>query len=106
LNLVVDVFGTTHNPAKNRHTMDFFHTSFLKILPAPSFWTGALALWLFSAAVSAMDEPHDSDSRFYGWLYRFTHLLAANLDRALRPVSAVQPLPEQDTTVLQTTENK
>jgi len=86
--------------------MDFFHTNFLKVLPAQSFWTGAVALWLFSAAVSAMDKPNNSDSRFYGWLYRFTHLLAANLDRALRPVSATQSLPEQDTTVLQTTEKE
>lgn len=46
------------------------------------FWIGAGALWLFSAAVSAMDAPRAEDGRFYGWLYRFTHLLAANLDRA------------------------
>lgn len=56
-------------------------------LPVQSFWTGAGALWIFSAAVSAMDPPRNQDSRFYGWLYRFTHLLAANLDRALAPVS-------------------
>jgi hypothetical protein len=52
----------------------------------PSFWTGAGALWIFSAAVSAMDPPEAEGSRFYGWLYRFTHLLAANLDRVLGPV--------------------
>lgn len=52
---------------------------------AQSFWTGAGALWVFSAAVSAMDPPKNSDSNFYGWLYRFTHLLAANLDRVIRP---------------------
>jgi hypothetical protein len=51
-------------------------------------------LWIFSAAVSAMDPPETRDSRFYGWLYRFTHLLAANLDRALGPKS-VGPMPEQ-----------
>jgi hypothetical protein len=58
---------------------------------AQSFWTGAGALWVFSAAVSAMDPPKTGDGSFYRWLYRFTHLLAANLDRALRPV----PTPEQ-----------
>lgn len=45
---------------------------------------GRRALGL-SAAVSAMDPPKNSDSNFYGWLYRFTHLLAANLDRVIRP---------------------
>jgi hypothetical protein len=59
-----------------------------------SFWTGAGALWIFSAAVSAMDAPQAGDSRFYGWLYRFTHLLAANLDRAIGPWSADHS-PEQ-----------
>jgi hypothetical protein len=46
------------------------------------FWIGMGVLWIFSAAVSAMDAPRADDSRFYGWLYRFTHFLAANLDRA------------------------
>ncbi|HZU09051.1 MAG TPA: hypothetical protein VFA02_04055 [Pseudacidobacterium sp.] len=46
------------------------------------FWIGVGVLWIFSAAVSAMDAPRADDSRFYRWLYRFTHLLAANLDRA------------------------
>lgn len=54
---------------------------------AHSFWTGAGALWIFSAAVSAMDPPRTGDSSFYGWLYRFTHLLAANLDRVIRPLA-------------------
>jgi hypothetical protein len=40
---------------------------------------------VFSAAVSAMDPPKIGGNGFYGWLYRFTHLLAANLDRALTP---------------------
>jgi hypothetical protein len=53
--------------------------------PVRPFWIGVGMLWLFSAAVSAMESPQSNDSRFYGWLYRFTHLLAANLDRALGP---------------------
>jgi hypothetical protein len=74
----------------------------------PSFWTGAGALWLFSAAVSAMDQPSSKDSRFYGWLYRFTHLLAANLDRALGAASVSQNptrfIPEQQITNLSSKE--
>jgi hypothetical protein len=66
--------------------MSFSHSLFLPT--AQSFWTGAGALWVFSAAVSAMDSPKTGDSRFYGWLYQFTHLLAANLDRALGPASS------------------
>jgi hypothetical protein len=46
-----------------------------------------------------MGPPQAGDSRFYGWLYRFTHLLAANLDRALGPLSthftASESAPEQ-----------
>lgn len=46
------------------------------------FLFGFAALWCFSAAVSAMETPGASSSSFYVWLYRFTHLLAANLDKA------------------------
>ena len=63
--------------------MNFIRTGMWEISTVQSFWTGAGVLWIFSAAVSAMDPPGTKDSRFYGWLYRFTHLLAANLDRAL-----------------------
>ena len=63
--------------------MNFLHPGTWGAGTAQSFWTGAGALWIFSAAVSAMDPPEAGASRFYGWLYRFTHLLAANLDRAL-----------------------
>jgi hypothetical protein len=55
------------------------------VLPsgAPHFyWSGLASLWIFSAAVSAMTQPGDKSSVAYQWLYRFTHLLAANLDRA------------------------
>jgi hypothetical protein len=74
--------------------MNFIRTGMWEISTVQSFWTGAGVLWIFSAAVSAMDPPETRDSRFYGWLYRFTHLLAANLDRALGPKS-VGPMPEQ-----------
>lgn len=41
----------------------------------------AAAFWIFMAAVDAMPEPQ-SATGFYAWLYRFGHLLAANLSRA------------------------
>ena len=46
------------------------------------FWEGLATLWVFSAAVSAMSLPNSKSSSGYQWLFRFTHLLAANLDRA------------------------
>jgi hypothetical protein len=67
--------------------MNFINRALWPSDSAQSFWTGAGALWIFSAAVSAMDPPRNGASAFYGWLYRFTHLLAANLDRALKPAS-------------------
>ena len=76
--------------------MSLLHASFWAGGATQSFWIGAGALWVFSAAVSAMDPPKTGDSRFYGWLYRFTHLLAANLDRALGPV-LLEHAPEQHT---------
>ena len=46
-----------------------------------SFVKGLLSLWVFSAAVSALSPPKDRSSQFYFWVYRFGHLLAANLDQ-------------------------
>ncbi len=46
------------------------------------FLCGLATLWIFSAAVSAMNAPDGKSSPGYQWLYRFAHLLAANLDRA------------------------
>ena len=46
------------------------------------FLRGLATLWVFSAAVSALSAPDGNSSSGYQWLYRFTHLLAANLDRA------------------------
>ena len=47
-----------------------------------SFLRGLITLWVFSAAVSAMGAPGATSSQLYQWLYRFGHLLAANLDRS------------------------
>lgn len=73
--------------------MIFLRTRFWDSAVFAPFWTGAGALWIFSAAVSAMDAPQPKDGGFYRWLYRFTHLLAANLDRVLS--SAPLNLPQE-----------
>jgi hypothetical protein len=52
-----------------------------------------------------MEPPKNGDGRFYGWLYRFTHLLAANLDRALGPGFA-EPAPDQQATDIPEKETK
>jgi len=46
------------------------------------FLNGFAALWIGSAAVSAMNPPCSSSGQVYQWLYRFLHLLSANLDKA------------------------
>jgi hypothetical protein len=86
--------------------MSFLHEALWPTNVMQSFWTGAGALWVFSAAVSAMDMPKPGDGRFYGWLYRFTHLLAANLDRALGPGSGMAISTEQQQTSIQNKENQ
>jgi hypothetical protein len=48
---------------------------------AGSFVSGALGLWVFSAAVCALSAPDGHSSKAYQWLYKFLHLLAANLNR-------------------------
>ena len=45
------------------------------------FWRGFVALWIFSAAVSALATPDENSSQPYRWLFTFSHLLAANLDK-------------------------
>lgn len=46
-----------------------------------TFWRGLAALWVFSAAISALNPPDQHSGRAYRWLFTFAHLLAANLDR-------------------------
>ena len=57
----------------------------LEVVAAPDgdemFWKGLGALWVFSAAVSALSPPNERSSPAYRWLFTFGHLLAANLDR-------------------------
>ena len=48
----------------------------------PKLVNGVLLLWLFSAGVGALRMPDSESSALYTWLFRFLHLLAANLDRA------------------------
>ena len=49
---------------------------------APRIANEFLVLWVFSAAVSALNPPGKNSCQIYGWAYRFLHVLAANLDRA------------------------
>lgn len=64
---------------------------------ARSFLSGFIALWAFSAAVSAMPVPVGGSSAWYRWLYQFAHLLAANLDKAGLPVQpAASDLNDND----------
>ena len=61
-----------------------------------SFYGGLATLWIFSAAVSAMARPSTRDNNFYQWLYRFTHLLAANLDKVTVAEFRSSPAPEDE----------
>lgn len=45
------------------------------------FWSGIIAYWVFSAAVSAMPTPNGS-SQGYEWLFKFLHTIAGNLTNA------------------------
>jgi hypothetical protein len=45
----------------------------------------AMVLWgIFSTFVDTMPEPTDSSSTLWKWLYRFLHVLAANLKTAFK----------------------
>ena len=56
------------------------------------FWKGLVALWLFSAAVSALNPPDEDSSQGYRWLFTFSHILAANLDK-VATVGSFAPVP-------------
>lgn len=45
----------------------------------PAWLTGAIAWWIYSAAVQAMPDPEPTSHKFYRFLYQFLHLLAANI---------------------------
>lgn len=38
--------------------------------------------WVLSAAVGALEEPTPMMPKWYGFVYRFLHLLSANLPQA------------------------
>lgn len=44
-----------------------------------AFFVGIAVLWIFSAGVSAMEEPGAASSSFYKWLYKFLKLIAGDL---------------------------
>jgi len=47
-----------------------------------TLFTGGMGALLLSAAARALPEPVATGNPFYGWVYRFTHLLLANFDKA------------------------
>lgn len=50
-----------------------------------NYWTPdrvLFAAYVFCAAVQAMGVPVESSTRFYSWFYRFTHILAGNINVA------------------------
>jgi len=49
-----------------------------------TLFTGGVGALLLSAAARALPEPAATGNPFYGWAYRFTHLLLANFDKAAR----------------------
>ena len=44
-----------------------------------SFILGVAALWVFSAAVSALPEPGATSGKFYAWLYKFLKQISGDL---------------------------
>ena len=60
----------------------------------PHFFASGIALlWIGSAAISALPAPCGGSRPAYQWLYRFLHLLAANVDHAgLLPALPVNEL--------------
>ena len=69
-------------------------TSIAQFIAAHLFWTGVIAFWVFSAAVSAMPQPASSSSNFYNWLFGFLTLVRADFAGAFGskiPGTAPQP---------------
>ena len=64
----------------------------LTLLNNPKFWLAVKVIagcWIFSAATYALPEPPKSGGFWvglYGFLFRFTHCVAANLDKAREKV--------------------
>lgn len=49
------------------------------LTPNQSFLLGVGALWVFSAAVSALDSPDATSGHFYRWFYKFAKMIAGDL---------------------------
>jgi hypothetical protein len=47
-----------------------------------TLFTGGLGAILLSAAARALPEPAATGNPLYLWVYRFTHLVLANFDKA------------------------
>ena len=42
-------------------------------------------LWIYNAAVQALPDPHPDAGRFYVFVFRFAHAIAANINVVRRP---------------------
>ena len=51
----------------------------LDLIAQHQFWLGVALIWIFSAFVSGMPEPHDKSSDGYLWLFRALHSIAGNI---------------------------
>ena len=45
--------------------------------------TGSAGALLASAAARALPRPGSKSSKYYVWVYRFTHYLLANFDKSM-----------------------
>lgn len=53
-----------------------------ELISNPLVWKLLGGYWLFSAAVGAMKTPKENSSEWYQFLFRFSHALSGNLNRA------------------------
>lgn len=54
----------------------------IKFLTNPLVWKLLGSYWLLSAIVGAMKTPTTNSPEWYQFLFRFSHLLSGNINRA------------------------
>lgn len=54
----------------------------MEIISNPLVWKVLVAYWVFSAAVGALPTPNEKSALWYVFLFRFSHGLSGNLNRA------------------------
>lgn len=56
--------------------------SLMDLLANPLVWKVIVGYWLFSAFVGALRTPDSHSSEVYQFVFRFSHLLSGNVNRA------------------------